>query len=127
MKTHIYVIALMAGLLMGACISFGQEEKDGLKTLHVEVDNIRSDVRLSEFAEAKIIPLPTSDDLLIGNISRIRSSGKSICISDENGIFRFSHTGKISWSWNRRYCMFLLQSESRCPEKWFHVPGRDHL
>ena len=95
MKTHIYVIALMAGLLMGACISFGQEEKDGLKTLHVEVDNIRSDVRLSEFAEAKIIPLPTSDDLLIGNISRIRSSGKSICISDGNGIFRFSHTGEF--------------------------------
>ena len=81
MKTHLYIIALIASLLMVACTSSGQKEKDVLKTIHVEVDNIRTDVKLSEFAEARIIPLPTSDDLLIGNISRIRTSEKSICIS----------------------------------------------
>ena len=73
MKTHLYIIALIASLLMVACTSSGQKEEDVLKTIHVEVDNIRTDVKLSEFAEARIIPLPTSDDLLIGNISRIRT------------------------------------------------------
>ena len=95
MKTHLYIIALIASLLMVACTSSGQKEKDVLKTIHVEVDNIRTDVKLSEFAEARIIPLPTSDDLLIGNISRIRTSEKSICISDGNGIYRFSHSGEF--------------------------------
>lgn len=80
--------------LMNACSS-PKSEIQGLKTIHVEVDNLRNDVKLSEFAEAKLIPLPTSDDLLIGNINRIRTSGKSICLSDGNAIFRFSHSGEF--------------------------------
>ena len=81
--------------LMSACSSPKTEEAQGLKTIHVAVDNLRTDVKLSEFAEAKLIPLPTSDDVLIGNINRIRTSEKSICISDGNALFRFSHSGEF--------------------------------
>lgn len=85
-------LAIGFACLLHACNS-SQQDGQGLKTIHVEVGNIRTDVKLSEFAEAQIIPLPTSDDLLIGNISRIRTSEKFICISDGNGIYRFSHSG----------------------------------
>lgn len=81
--------------LMGACTSSKQEATQGLVTVHVDVDNIRTDVNLSEFAESKIVPLPTSDYLLIGNINRIRTSDKSICVSDGNALYRFSHSGEF--------------------------------
>ena len=92
MKTS---LAIGLACLMGACTPFGQEEKKGLETVRVEVDNIRTDVKLSEFAEAKLVPLPTSDDLLIGSINRIRTSEKSICLSDGNAIYRFSRSGEF--------------------------------
>ena len=62
MKNIKAFIVIGIACLMHACSSPKQDEQ-GLKTIHVEVDNIRSDVKLSEFAEAKIIPLPTSDNL----------------------------------------------------------------
>ena len=95
MKTYILSLTLI-GLtgLMGACTTSKQEEDGGLKTIHVEVDNIRTDVNLSEFAEAQIIPLPTSDDLLIGKIKKVCASDKSICISAENTIYRFTRSGE---------------------------------
>ena len=81
---------------MNACSSPKSEEAQGLKTIHVEVDNLRNDVMLSEFAEAKLIPLPTSDDLLIGKIGRIRTSDKYICLSDfDDNIYRFSRSGEF--------------------------------
>ena len=88
-------IAIGLACLTGACTSSKQEETQGLKTTHIAIDNSRTDVKLSEFAEAKLLPLPTSDDVLIGNISRIRTSEKSICISDGNAIYRFSRSGEF--------------------------------
>lgn len=96
MKTlkHIF-FAIGLACLTGACTSSKQEETQGLKTTHIAIDNIRTDVKLSEFAEAKLLPLPTSDEVLIGNIGRIRTSEKSICISDGNALFRFSRSGEF--------------------------------
>ena len=96
MKTmkHSFLAIILAGL-MNACSSPKSEETQGLKTIHVEVDDLRTDVKLSEFAEATLVPLPTSDNVLIGNINRIRTSDKSICLSDGNAIFRFSHSGEF--------------------------------
>ena len=93
MKTLKTIAYISIACLMSACSSQKTEEAQGLKTIHVAVDNLRTDVKLSEFSEAKLIPLPTSDDVLIGNINRIRTSEKSICISDGNALFRFSHSG----------------------------------
>lgn len=96
MKTFVKAsFAIGLACLMGACTSTKQEEVQGLKTVHVEVDNIRTDVKLSEFAESKLVPLPTSDELLIGSINRIRTSDKFICISDGNAVYRFSHSGEF--------------------------------
>ena len=81
--------------LMNACSSPQSEDTRGLKTIHIEPDNIRDDVMLSEFAEAKLVPLPTADDLIIGKIRRIRTSDKYICLSDWNAIYRFSRSGEF--------------------------------
>ena len=43
--------------MINSCSSFKEEKAQGLKTIHVEVDNLRDDVKLSEFAEAKLVPL----------------------------------------------------------------------
>lgn len=88
-------IAIGLACLTGACTSSKQEETQGLKTTHIAIDNIRTDVKLSEFAEAKLLPLPTSDEVLIGNISRIRTSEKSIFLCDGNALFRFSRSGEF--------------------------------
>ena len=81
MKTNILSLTLISLIgLTGACTTSNQENTGGLKTIHVEVDNIRNDVKLSEFAEAQIIPLPTSDDLLIGKNKKVCTSDKYICI-----------------------------------------------
>ena len=95
MKTYILSLTLI-GLtgLMGACTTSKQEEDGSMKTIHIKVDDIRTDVKLSEFAEAQIIPLPTSDDLLIGKIKKVCASDKSICISAENNIYRFTRSGE---------------------------------
>lgn len=88
-------IAIGLACLTGACTSSKQEETQGLKTTHIAIDNIRTDVKLSEFAEAKLLPLPTSDEVLIGNIGRIRTSEKSIFLCDGNALFRFSRSGEF--------------------------------
>ena len=96
MKKSILSLTLISLIgLAGACTSSKQTDAQGLKTIQVEVGNIRTDMKLSEFAEAKIIPLPTSDDLLIGNINRIRTSDKLICLSDGNALYKFSRTGEF--------------------------------
>ena len=51
--------------LMGACTSPQEGETQGLQTTHVKVENVRNDVKLSDFAEATLIPLPTSENLLL--------------------------------------------------------------
>ena len=95
MKTYILSLTLIGLIgLTGACSTSKQEEDGGLKTIHIKVDDIRTDVKLSEFAEAQIIPLPTSDDLLIGKIKKVCASDKSICISAENTIYRFTRSGE---------------------------------
>ena len=95
LKTLKSLVYIGLACIMNACSSQPTEGTQALKTIHVEVDKLRTDVKLSEFAEAKLVPLPTADDVLIGNINRIRTSGKSICISDGNAIFRFSHSGEF--------------------------------
>lgn len=96
MKTLVKTFSFICfAFLLGACTSSQQGDFQGVKNFHVEVDQIRNDVRLSEFAEAKLVPLPTSNDLLIGNINRIRTSEKSIFISDENAVYRFSRSGEF--------------------------------
>lgn len=95
MKTYILSLTLIGLIgLMGACTTSKQEEDGSMKTIHIKVDDIRTDVKLSEFAEAQIIPLPTSDDLLIGKIKKVCASDKSICISAENNIYRFTRSGE---------------------------------
>lgn len=95
MKTFVKVFFAISFInLMGACTSSNQEETQEWKAIHIEAENLRTDVKLSEFAEATLVPLPTSNDLLIGKINRIRTSEKSICISDGNAVYRFSHTGE---------------------------------
>lgn len=94
MKTcRIAFIAIGLACLMAACTSSRQKEMEGLKTVRIEVDNVRNDVALSEFAEATFIPLPTADDLIIGNIKRIRTSDKYIFLNDKNALYRFSRSG----------------------------------
>ena len=81
--------------LIGSCKSTKKEEVQELETIHVEVDNLRDDVKLSEFAESKLVPLPTSDEILIGGkFNQIKTSDKSICISDGDAIYRFSRSGE---------------------------------
>lgn len=95
MKTNILSLTLISLIgLTGACTTSKQEEDGSMKTIHIKVDDIRTDVKLSEFAEAQIIPLPTSDDLLIGKIKKVCASDKSICISAENNIYRFTRSGE---------------------------------
>ena len=48
-------IAIGLACLTGACTSSKQEETQGLKTTHIVIDDIRTDVKLSEFAEAKLL------------------------------------------------------------------------
>lgn len=96
MKNSILSLTLISfAALAGACTFAKRTDTQGLKTIQIEVENIRTDVKLSEFAKAKIIPLPTSDDLLIGNINRIRTSENSICLSDGNALYKFSRTGEF--------------------------------
>lgn len=89
------LIGIGLAYLTGACTSSQSNENGSPKTIHVEVGNIRTDMKLSEFAEATLVPLPTSDDWLIVNINRIRTSDKSICISDGNALYRFSRSGEF--------------------------------
>ena len=99
--------------LMGSCSSPKQEEIQGLQTIHVEVDNLRENVKLSEFAEAKLVPLPTSDDLLIGGkFNRIKASDKSICISDGDAIFRFSRSGEF---------LGKIAQKGQGPNQYLHI------
>ena len=54
MKTNILSLTLISLIgLMGACTTSNQENTGGLKTIHVEVDNIRTDVKLSELQKLK--------------------------------------------------------------------------
>lgn len=95
MKTFSKTFSIISfALLMEACTLSPREEVQELQTTYVKVENVRNDVKLSEFAESILVPLPTSDNLLIDKINRIRTSEKSICISDGNAIYRFSHTGE---------------------------------
>ena len=96
MKTFIKLLTYIGIICMiNSCSSFKEEKAQGLKTIHVEVDNLRDDVKLSEFAEAKLVPLPTSDEILIGGkFNRIKASNKSIYISDGDAIYRFSRSGE---------------------------------
>lgn len=95
-------LAISLVCLIGACTSSRQEGVQGLKTVPVEIENIRTDMKLSEFAEAKLVPLPTSDDLLIGKINRIRTSDEFIYVSDGNAIYRFSQLGEFSGKIERK-------------------------
>lgn len=95
MKTLKSLAYIGFACLMHACSSPQPKDTGGLKTIHIEPDNIRDDVMLSEFAEAKLVPLPTADDLIIGKIRRIRTSDKYICLSDRNAIYRFSRSGEF--------------------------------
>lgn len=95
MKTLKSLAYIGFACLMHACSSPQPKDTGGLKTIHIEPDNIRDDVMLSEFAEAKLVPLPTPDDLIIGKIRRIRTSDKYICLSDRNAIYRFSRSGEF--------------------------------
>lgn len=98
--------------LMGACTFQQEGETHSLQTTHVNVENVRTDVKLSDFAEATLVPLPTSENLLIGKINRIRTSEKSICISDGNAIYRFSHTGKH---------LGTLSKKGQGPDEYAHI------
>lgn len=95
MKTLKSLAYIGFACLMHACSPPQPKDTGGLKTIHIEPDNIRDDVMLSEFAEAKLVPLPTADDLIIGKIRRIRTSDKYICLSDRNAIYRFSRSGEF--------------------------------
>lgn len=94
-KSILSLIHLILISIIGACTSNKISDTQDLKTIHVEVDNLRDDVKLSEFAEVKLVPLPTSDEVLInGKFNRIKTSDKSICISDGDAIYRFSRSGE---------------------------------
>ena len=99
--------------LISSCTTPKQEEVHELKTIHVEVDNLRDDIKLSEFAEAKIVPLPTSDKILIGGkFNRIKASDKSICISDGDAIYRFSRSGEY---------LGKIAQKGQGPNQYLHI------
>ena len=72
MKTFIKLLTYIGIICMiNSCSSFKEEKAQGLKTIHMEVDN-----------------------LLGGKFNRIKASDKSICISDGDAIYRFSRSGE---------------------------------
>ena len=100
--------------LLNACSSPKENVKaDSLETIHVEVENIREDMYLSEFSTAKIIPLSTTDEALIGGkFNRVKTSDKSICISDGEAIYRFSQTGEY---------LGKIAKKGQGPDQYLHI------
>lgn len=67
-KTSIHLLRCICFVcLMAACSSHRQKEVQGLQTIHVKVDNLRNDAYLSEFAETKLVPLPTTPTMDSGD------------------------------------------------------------
>ena len=113
MKTLKSLIYIGLACMMSACTSPQPKETQGLRTIHVEVDKLRDDVKLSEFAEAKLVPLPTSDEMLInGKFNRIKTSSKSICISDGDAIYRFSRSGEY---------LGKIAQKGQGPKQYLHI------
>ena len=109
-KSLIYIGVIC---MINSCSPLKQENVQGLKTIHVEVDNLRDDVKLSEFAEVEIVPLPTSDEILInGKFNRIKTSDKSICISDGDAIYRFSRSGEY---------LGKIAQKGQGPKQYLHI------
>ena len=113
MKTLKSLIYIGLACMMSACTSPQPKETQGLRTIHVEVDKLRDDVKLSEFAEAKLVPLPTSDEMLInGKFNQIKTSSKSICISDGDAIYRFSRSGEY---------LGKIAQKGQGPKQYLHI------
>ena len=62
-------------------------------SVKVEVSASSSPVPLSEISDFSIIPLPTSDSLLINEIRNIHSDSEYVYVSDGSSIYKFAYDG----------------------------------
>ncbi len=92
MKSLRYTTAAVIALLMAACTS-----KDELPTYIVDESAVTTgSEKLSDHVSSiKIVPLETSDSLLIGRISGIRKDGDRLFVNADNHLMQFDMNGKF--------------------------------
>ena len=78
----------------------GKSDSEAIQTLEIDIQAEESKKSLSDFAENKLVILPTSDSLLIGEIYRVCSQGDYIYVSDGANLYKFllngNYQGRIS-------------------------------
>lgn len=95
-KIKVKIIVICFGILslFSACKN---EAKDYIEVqpINVKISSIQSDVSLTDIGGATIVPLQTSDTLLINEITRIHNSKDYIYLSDLSSIYKFSYKGEF--------------------------------
>lgn len=81
-------------ILLYAC-NEGENKNDTILKLQIDPEVIDSPIRLSDVAETTVIPLLTSDTVLIGEISHVYTTDKQIYVSDISTVFQFSSQGEF--------------------------------
>ena len=71
-------------------------------SVKVEVSASSSPVALSEISDFSIIPLPTSDSLLVDEIRNIHSDSEYVYVSDGSSIYKFAYDGSLAGQVSKR-------------------------
>jgi len=98
---HFYLLFLLITLiLISSCQPVSRQSAIEV----IEVDAESSDeMKLSAFfTDFKVVRLETSDDVLIGEIGRIKQANNKIYVSDGNALYVFDQTGKCLSFINKR-------------------------
>ena len=96
-----FLFSLLSLTLLSACQEQqGKSDSEPIQTLEIDIQAEESKRPLSDFAENKLVILPTSDSLLIGEIYRVCSQGDYIYVSDGTSLYKFllngNYQGRIS-------------------------------
>lgn len=78
--------------LLFAC-QHQEADKETVRNIEVHPETINDGIHLSKFAHTSLVPLATSDSVLVGEISRIHNTPTGIYLCDATSVFQFAPDG----------------------------------
>jgi hypothetical protein len=100
MKNYYLPFLLATIILISSCQTSTRQSE--IEVIEVDVEST-AEMKLSEFfTDFQMVRLETSDDVLIGEIRRIKQANGKIYVSDGHGLYIFDQSGKCLSSINKK-------------------------